>query len=79
MRKAAAVGLNVTLIVHDWCAARLVPQVLVCVNCSGSVPERGRFLMDSGTLPVFVTVIGMGALATFLCSLPNAREGGATV
>jgi len=30
-------------------------------------------------VPVFVTVITMGALATFTGSVPNAKEGGDTM
>ena len=54
VREPVAVGVKVTLIVHDALAARLVPQVLVCeksplmvmleiVSVALLVPERVRF------------------------------------
>src|SRR5579863_9660227 len=75
----AEVGLNTTLIVQLEPTAIEVPQVLVCANCNASVPESVMPEMGSAPVPVFVSVIDRGALATFVVSLPKARDVGDTV
>ena len=54
-------------------------QVLVCENCEASVPESAMLVTGSATALVFVTLTTMGALATFVISLPNAKDVGDTV
>lgn len=70
------VGLNTTLIVQVALTATDVPQVLVCANEWALVPESVMLVIGSATAPVFVTVVDMGALATFVVSLPNAKDAG---
>ena len=73
------VGLNTTLIVQVPPTATDVPQVLVCENGWGLGVESVMLVMGSAPLPVFVTVINIGALATLIVSLPNGKEVGDTV
>jgi hypothetical protein len=74
----AEVGVNTTLIVQLDPTVSEVPQVLVCENCGASVPESAMLVMGSATVPVFVTVTDMGALATPAVSLPKSRAVGDT-
>jgi hypothetical protein len=73
------VGVNTTLIVQLDPTATDVPQLLVCENCAAPVPESAMLVTGSATVPVFLTVATMGALATFVTSLPNAKDVGDTV
>jgi hypothetical protein len=73
------VGLNTTLIVQVPATATDVPQLLLCENGCGLWVESVMLVMGSAPLPVFVTVINMGALATLIVSLPNGKEVGDTV
>ena len=72
-------GLNSTLIVQFAPTATDVPQVLLCENCKEFAPESVMLVMGSTTVPVFVTVINCGALATFAVWLPKAKEVDDTV
>jgi len=72
-------GLNTTLIVQWEPTAIGAAQVLVCENWPGFVPENVMLVIGNAAAPIFVTVTGMGALATRSGSLPNANEDGDTV
>jgi len=76
---AAEAGLNTTLIVQFAPAASEVAQVLLCENGCEPVVESVMLVIGSATGPVFVTVTDLGALATFVVSLPYAREVGDAV
>jgi hypothetical protein len=60
----STVGLNTALMVHAAPAASELPQLLVCENWAGFEPEIVMLVIDNTSLPVLVTVIGAGALAT---------------
>jgi hypothetical protein len=70
------VGVNTTLIVQLDPTATDAPQLLVCENCKASAPESAMLVTGSATAPVFLTVTTIGALATFVSSLPNAKDVG---
>ena len=63
-------GVNVTLIVQLWPAARDVPQVFVCVK---KVKEETTELIPNADVPMFVTVIVCGALEVPRGTLLNAK------
>jgi len=75
----AEAGLNTTLTVQLAPTATDVPQVLVWENVLGLGAESVTLVMGSDTVPVFVTVINIGALATLIIWPPNAKEVGDTV
>ncbi len=76
---AAEAGLNTTLIVQVAPTATELPQLLVCENGCEPVVESVMLVIGSATVPLFVTVTDLGALATFVVSLPNATEPGDAV
>ena len=73
------VGLNTTLIVQVAPTPTEVPQVLVCENWPGVVPESVMLVIGSATLPVFVTVTDCAALVVPCVWLLNATDVGDTV
>jgi len=74
----AEVGVNTTLIVQDAPTARDVPQVLVCENWLGLLPESVMPVMVTAAVPLFVTVTDWGALEVFVAWLPNDKDVGDT-
>jgi len=56
-----------------------VPQLLLCENWPGFVPERVMLSTGSATRPVFFTVADIAALVAPADSLPNARPVGVTL
>jgi Pyruvate/2-oxoacid:ferredoxin oxidoreductase delta subunit len=77
--EAAEVGVNTTLIVQADPTATDVPQVFICENCEAFAPESAMLVTGSATAPVFVTVTTIGALATGIGWMPNAKDVGDTV
>jgi hypothetical protein len=77
--KPVAVGVKTTLIVHEDPTGTGVEQLLVCENWLGALPVSVMLVMGSGALPMFVTVIGCGALEVPLATLPNDTLVGDTV
>ena len=73
LRKPAAAGVNVTLIVQLAPAATLVPQVLVSVNSLLCGPVILMLLMLSVALPVLLNLTGWGALAEATAMFPKGR------
>ena len=73
------VGLNTALMVQAAPAASELPQLLLCENSDLFAPEIVMLVIASAVLPVLVTVIDAGALATPVVSLPKATELGDTV
>src|ERR1700761_468890 len=71
----AAVGVKVTLTVHEAPAAIDVPQVLVCANGAPAVTED----TVAAALPVLVIVTFWAAVVEPTASLPNATEDGEAV
>src|SRR6201992_2742406 len=67
-----AVGVNVTLTVHEPPAAIDVPQVLVCANGAPAVTED----TVAAALPVLVIVTFCAAVVEPTASLPNATAVG---
>ena len=61
-RVPVAVGLKVALIVQLLCAARLLPQLLVCSKSPGSVPLMVIRVSETAVAPVLVSVIEAVAL-----------------
>jgi hypothetical protein len=55
-RLPVAAGVNVTPIVQEAPAVRLVPQLLVCEKSPGLAPVIVTPLISSVALPVFVAV-----------------------
>jgi hypothetical protein len=62
MRLPPAVGVNVTLIVHEPPTSTLDAHVLVSEKSPGSDPLMLMFDMTSGAVPLFVTVTFCGLL-----------------
>jgi hypothetical protein len=75
----AKLGLNTTLPMQLAPTATDVPQVVVCENGWGLAVESAMFVIGSATVPLLVTVNDIGALATLIIWLPNAKEVGETV
>jgi hypothetical protein len=67
---------NVTLMGQLAPAARLAPQVFVCVNSALLVPVIVMTFNDSVVLPVFERVIVWVGLLVFTAWLPNVIDGG---
>jgi hypothetical protein len=75
----AEAGLNITLMVQFAPAATDDPQLFVCEKGCEPLLESVMLEIGSATAPVFVTVTDLGALATFVSSLPKASEVGEAV
>jgi len=75
----AVSGLNTTLMVQLPPTATDDPQVVVSEKGWGGTFESVMLVIGSATVPVFVTVIDWGTLATFNGSLPNGNEVGNAV
>jgi len=67
-------GLKVTEIVQLAPVASEAPQVFVNEKSAGVSPLNAMELIDSGAVPVFVTVIDCGADVALTASLPNASD-----
>jgi hypothetical protein len=72
VRVPDAVGVNVTLTVHDPPAAIDAPQVLV----SAKSPDAATWDMDAAAVSVLVTVTGCAPLVVLTAWLPNVSEVG---
>jgi hypothetical protein len=70
----ASVGVKVTVIVQDDCAARLVPHVFV----SAKLPALAILVMERGALPVFFKVRLDALLVVVSGCKPKVRLGGET-
>jgi hypothetical protein len=75
----AETGLNTTLTVQLEPTATDLAQVLVCENGLGLGVDSEIPVMGSGSVPVFVTVTHIGALAVLIAWLPNASDPGNAV
>ena len=74
VRFPAAVGVNVTLIVHVPLAATELPHVLVTAKSPGSAPVVVIPVIDKLAFPVLVRVTDCAALATPTPVLVKVRE-----
>jgi hypothetical protein len=73
------VGSNETLILQVAPTATELAQSLVCANAAAFAPPSVMLVTGTGTTAVFVTVTEVGAVATFVNSVPNATDAGSTV
>ena len=78
IRLVAAVGLNLTLMLHDAPAANIVGQVSVISNDKGLVPVMPMAPMVNDILPLLVSVAARGLLVAPTGTVPNLRVGGLT-
>ena len=78
IRLVAAVGLNLTLMLHDAPAANIVGQVSVISNDKGLVPAMPMLPIVNDTLPLLVSVAARGLLVAPTGTVPNLRVAGLT-
>ena len=71
-----AFGVNVALMVHDFPAPRLVPQVLVSAKSPGSVPLMVIPVILIVAVPTFVMVDGLGATLSVHRLITEVQAGG---
>lgn len=79
LRVPFAVGVKVTLIVHDVPAARPSPQVLVSAKSAAFEPVKVTLLMSTLSVPVLVSVATRAALVVFRPWLANVSAAGVRV
>ena len=78
VRLPAPVGLNFALIVQEAPGARLVPQLLVCVNEDAYVPVIPMLLTVNATAPLLLSVVVRVPLVVPTATLPNESDVGLT-
>lgn len=76
-RAPAAVGVKVTLIVHDAFTARLLPHVVVRAKSPALVPVTVMLVIVSEPVPVLVSVTVDAALVVLITWLAKVRVVGA--
>ena len=77
-RLVAAVGLNLTLMLHDAPAANIVGQVSAISNDKGLVPAMPMLPIVNDKLPLLVSVAARGPLVAPTGTVPNWRLVGLT-
>ena len=77
-RVVAAVGLNLTLMLHDAPAANIVGQVSAISNDKGLVPAMPMLPIVNDVLPLLVSVAARGLLVAPTGTVPNWRLVGLT-
>ena len=75
-RVPVAAGVNVTLIVHDALAARLLPHVVVSAKSPAFVPVTAMLLIVNGAVPVLLSVTAEAVLVVPICWFPNVTDAG---
>jgi len=78
LRLVAAVGLNVTLTLHDAPAANIAGQFFVIANDNGLVPAMPMLPIVNDISPLFVSVAARGLLVAPTGTVPNLRVVGLT-
>ena len=68
---AATAGLNVTRIVQEAPAGRLVGQLFACANHGAWVPRTLMPMTENATVPLFATVAFSAALIVPTGTLPE--------
>lgn len=71
-----ALGENVTEIVHELPAARLVPQVVDRAKSAVFVPVMAMLVMLKVAVPVFLSVTAVPVLVVPSCRVPNETDVG---
>jgi len=79
LRGPDAVGLNVTVMVQEFPALTLVPQVVVREKSPCSVPVIVMLVMLSVVFPVLVSVVAWGELEWPICTVPKLRLAGTSL
>ena len=77
-RVVAAVGLNLTLMLHDAPAANIDGQASVISNDKGLVPLMPMLPIVNDKLPLLVSVAARGPLVAPTGTVPNWRLAGLT-
>jgi len=78
VRVPVADGVNVTLIVHDDCGARLPPQLSISPKSSELVPVK-PMVIASAVVRLFLSVTVLAALLVPTAWVENVNEVGLTV